>query len=110
MPFFPKELAFVALGSGFPESGAYKERVGRMMAERSGPIYVMLQADRHDPKYQRSAPDTRAAQERNALVLARAGEVLGRYGIKLNTESCTPYPAFVGKTYWTFQMCTLTKP
>jgi hypothetical protein len=110
VPSFPKELAFVALGSGFPESGAYKERVGRMMAERSGPIYVMLQADQHDPKYTRSAQDTRAAQERNELVLARAREVLGRYRITLNAESCTLYPAFIGKSYWTFQMCALSKP
>ncbi len=110
VPFFPKELAFVALGSGFPESDAYKERVAKMMAERSGPIYVMLQADRHDPKYKRSPEDTKAALERNALVLARAGEVLGRYGITLETESCAPFPAFVGKTYWTTQMCTVGKP
>ncbi len=110
VPFFPKELAFVALGSGFPESPAYAERVGKMMAERSGPIYVMLQADRHDPVYPRAPEDTRAAQERNAGVLDRAREVLGRYRITLNADSCTPYPAYVGKSLWTFQMCTVNKP
>jgi hypothetical protein len=110
VPSFPKELAFVALGSGFPESGAYAQRVKNMMAERSGPIYVMLQADRHDPKYTRSPEDTRAAQQRNEDVLGRAREVLGRYGITLNAQSCTLYPAFVGATYWTFQMCTVKKP
>ncbi len=110
VPSFPKELAFVALGSGFPESGAYAQRVAKMMAARSGPLFVMLQADRHDPKYTRSPEDTRAALARNEDVLARAREVLGRYGITLNAQSCTPYPAFVGATYWTFQMCTVNKP
>jgi hypothetical protein len=110
VPFFPKELAFVALGSGFPESEAYAARVASMMAARSGPIYVMLEADRHDPAIERSPEELRAAQERNAGVLERAREVLGRYRISLNADSCTAYPAFSGSNRWTFQLCTVNKP
>lgn len=110
VPFFPRQLAFVALGSGFPESRAFSERVARMMAERSGPIYVMLEADRHDPAAERSAEEAQVARERNALVLEKAREILERYRITLNAASCTPYPAFAGTSRLTFQLCTVNKP
>ncbi len=110
VPFFPKELAFVALGSGFPESPAYAERVAKMMAERSGPLYVMLIADLHDPQYPRDPAEVKASQQQNEEVLGRAREVLGRYRITLNADSCKVYPAYTGKLYWPFQLCTVNKP
>ena len=109
VPSFPASLAFVALGSGFPESQGYRDRVNTMMASRSGPFYVMLQADRNDPANIRSEPEQRKAALHNRDVLDKAREVLGRYGLVLNADSCTTYPAFVGKTRWSYQFCTVIR-
>ncbi len=42
--FFPQELRFISLGSGFPESPAYLKRIDAMVAGRAGPNYVMVYA------------------------------------------------------------------
>eukprot|EP01034_Spumella_vulgaris_P041104 gene41104-50870_t len=60
VPFFPAELAFVALGGGFPESPGYLARTEAMMAARSGPFYVMMTA----AAPQRTARGAAAAAER----------------------------------------------
>ncbi len=109
VPFFPKTLAFVALGSGFPESQGYRDRVAAMMVSRDGPLYVMLQADRHPPDQGRSEDELRTAQENNRIVLAKAQSVLHAYGLTLDSTSCKPYEAFAGKNRWTYQLCNVVK-
>lgn len=106
--FFPRELAFVALGSGFPESPAYGQRVAAMMAERSGPLYVMLESDRSAP----DANDAARAQaaSHNAEVLDKARAILARYGITLQADSCRAHPAFVGRSRWPYQLCQVERP
>jgi len=108
VPFFPRELAFVALGSGFPESPAYAERMAAMMAQRHGPVYVMLQTNRSDPA-ETSAEVLRAAAEQNAGVLGRAGEILARYRLRLDAASCRSYPAYVGSNRWPYQLCLVER-
>ena len=93
VPSFPSRLAFVALGSGFPESAAYAGRVADMMAARSGPIYVMLQAEGD-----------------NARIWPAAAEVLGRYGIALDTGSCVKYRAAIGGNEHPYQFCRVQPP
>ena len=93
VPSFPRGLAFVALGSGFPESPAFAERVGAMLARRDGPAYVMLQA-----------------RDDNARVWAAAAEVLGRYGIVMDTGSCVTYRAGIGAGNSPYQFCTVRRP
>lgn len=110
VPLFPNRLAFVALGSGFPESQGYRDRVESMMASRRGPLYVMLQADRHDPAQQRAPEEQRQAQENKQLALGRAQEILQRYALALDPASCRPHAAFVGRSRWTFQLCTVRRP
>lgn len=46
--FFPADVRVVALGSGFPESPAYLERIQAAIAERRGPHYVMLALAKND--------------------------------------------------------------
>lgn len=104
--FFPRELAFVALGSGFPESPVFVSRAMDMMRARSGPQYVMLIAQRSET----GPAEAAAAAERNARVMAQAGEVLGRYGIALQAAGCRTYPAYVGRTLIPFQLCPVTPP
>ena len=96
VPFFPKELAFVALGSGFPESEGFRQRVSGMIEARSGPLYVMLQAPRADTA--------------NRVALAAAQEVLARYGMGVQQDSCAPFDAYVGKQRSTIQLCVVNRP
>ncbi|MDL2357483.1 MAG: glycosyltransferase 87 family protein [Pseudomonadota bacterium] len=96
VPFFPAQLAFVALGSGFPESDAFGARVAAMIAARSGPLYVMLQA-----------PQDGAA---NQLALDKAAEILARYGLRRDAAACVPFQAFIGKSGSSIQLCTVQRP
>ncbi|MFC5480060.1 hypothetical protein [Massilia suwonensis] len=87
---FPARLAFVSLSSGFPESDLYRARVGQMVAERSGPLYVMTKSDDAD-----------------GTTLQRARQVLDGYGLSLVPGSCRPYRAFVGKNPFDYQLCNV---
>jgi hypothetical protein len=60
--FMPREAAVVGLGSGFPESPAYVERMHRMAAQRGGPHYIMFPL----------ATDKRATGMARKAALARA--------------------------------------
>lgn len=91
VPFFPADLAFVALGSGFPESQPFRARVDAMIAARAGPLYVMLQ----HPK------------DGNQAVLEKAAAVLARYGMRIEEGSCVPFDAWIGRSPSGEQLCTL---
>lgn len=88
IPFFPGELAFVSLGSGFPESAAYRERVAAMLAARRGPYYVMLHT---------------SYKEAPRSLLPRL--VLGRYGLRMAAAQCVDYAAAVGKNRHDYMLC-----
>lgn len=88
---FPKTLAFVSLGSGFPESQAYRDRIASMAAARSGPMYVMTQAGGDAGE-----------------VRAKAQATLGGYGYAFDPASCRNYPASIGTNSWNYQLCTVT--
>ena len=102
VPFFPAELAFVALGGGFPESPAYLARMEAMMAARSGPFYVMMTA--RTPQRTGSA-----AAEYDAAVLADAQQVLARYGLRYQPPSCTVYPAAIGRNRHAYRLCRVER-
>jgi hypothetical protein len=88
IPSFPKELAFVSLGSGFPESDAYGERVAAMLAARKGPYYVMIHTSiRSGPRH----------------FWPRL--VLGRYGLRMEAGACVDYAAAVGKNEYNYMLC-----
>jgi hypothetical protein len=96
VPFFPKELAFVALGSGFPESAGFRARVDAMIAARTGPMHVMLQHPQ----------DGNADQ----VVLEKAGEILARYGMQVQPGSCVPFDAWIGRSRSPEQLCIVQRP
>ena len=109
MQFFPRELAFVALGSGFPESPAYARRVADMMAARRGPLYVMLTASGAEPDL--APPGQRdAAVQHQAELVRRARAILDRYRIVLHDDSCQIYSAWVGSSRQPYQLCRITAP
>ncbi|MYM37216.1 DUF2029 domain-containing protein [Duganella sp. FT94W] len=108
VPSFPRELAFVALGGGFPESPAYAARMAAMMAERSGPFYVMMTAQPDQAGQPESAVEQ--ARQRNAQVHAAAAEVLARYRLRFDAASCVVYDAAVGTNHWPYQLCRVNRP
>ncbi len=60
--FFQPQVAFLAIGSGFPESAAYVQRLQARAAARTAPPYVMLPA----------AVNIREAGAQRKLALARS--------------------------------------
>ncbi|PQO88260.1 hypothetical protein C5614_30410 [Massilia phosphatilytica] len=46
--FFPRDVRILSLGSGFPESPAYLDRIQAVIASRPGPHYAMLAASRNE--------------------------------------------------------------
>lgn len=44
IPFLPEDIAFVSLGSNFPQSPAYAARVREMMVDRGGGAYAIIPA------------------------------------------------------------------
>ncbi|WP_426110380.1 hypothetical protein [Massilia sp. PWRC2] len=105
---FPATLAFVAIGSGFPESAAFVAKVKQMARARTGPLFAMMQADRADPAAPRSAAQLQSAADENRATVKRASELVGQYGFKLDPASCTMYQAAAGTSRWNYQLCTLT--
>lgn len=158
--FFPKEVKFISLGSGFPESPAYIERVDSTIASRPGHHYVMLFAAKNYKEVSlqkkiavvqwlgmtkgadgcsrlewlmrrlrsqgsfKALPATATGvectiellskhrmdlSELNRTTIATAGQVLGRYGLKLDAGSCTIYAAAIGSEAYPYQLCSVTK-
>jgi hypothetical protein len=46
--FFPREVRVISLGSGFPESPAYVERIHAAVSARPGPHFVMLAVSKNE--------------------------------------------------------------
>ncbi|UMR31024.1 hypothetical protein MJ904_01785 [Massilia sp. MB5] len=106
--FFPPQLAFAALGSGFPESPAFRARLDAMLAARSGPHYVMLETGSHPRETPRSAAELAQAQARRQAVYQRAQATLASYGLQMAVARCQDYPARVGQNAWPYQLCPLS--
>ncbi len=106
VPLFPRALAFVSLGSGFPESPAYLARMQAMLAQRGGPFYTILAYPHHpgaDPALRDS--DIQAV----AQLRARAVATLERYGLAMDPASCRPYDAYIGQQLTMYQLCVVTR-
>ena len=46
-PFFPKSVAFASVLGTFPEGPAYAGRLRSMLAERAGPVYLIVEGKSH---------------------------------------------------------------
>lgn len=97
IPSFPTNLAFASLGSGFPESPGYLDRVNQMVAARKGPMYVMLIASGMPlgPR-QGAAPLDPGTEQRQRVIYAAAHEILERYSLTFNRDSCIVYDSHAG--------------
>jgi hypothetical protein len=107
VPFFPHEVAFVSLGAGFPESEAWKQRADAMRRARTGPFYVVVEADRADPAHQRSEAELAEAARVNEEAIARTGRTIEPYGLAL-AGNCRPFKALIGTNRMHYQLCEVT--
>lgn len=100
---FPARLAFVGLGSNFPESAAYRQRVAAMIAARTGPFYAIFHHS--GSGINSSLSDTKRVQgaARDATILAESRGVVAGYGMQLDLASCRTRPSFLGgdRPYYT---------
>jgi hypothetical protein len=105
IPQFPKELAFVALDSNFPESAAFRQRVNSMVAERSGPMYAMF--DVSGTEVDHSVYDSQRARSKltYSALLKGASEVLSARDLVLDSTSCITWMAHLGSRERPYQMC-----
>jgi hypothetical protein len=106
--FFPRDLAFVGLGSNFPASPAYGQRVAAMLAERKGPVYMMMDAT--GIGLDAGMDDVRRGQalvKEQSLRLA-ADDVLAQHGLAYDHASCVVRPAWVGAYRYFYQMCRVS--
>jgi len=85
--FYPKEVAFLSLGAGFPESPAYVAQAQRLLSARPQ-RYVML------------GPGPLAE-------LAQAQPMLQRYGWQALPDSCRHYRAAIGHARHAYTLCEL---
>ncbi|MRW92613.1 DUF2029 domain-containing protein [Duganella sp. FT80W] len=97
VPAFPRQLAFVALGSGFPESAAYAQRLYGMIAARKGTLYVMMDGGSGTP-------------ERQAEIEAWGNMILARYDMAIQPDSCRRYGARIGSNEHSYQLCMVQRP
>lgn len=92
VPFFPVDLAFVSLESGFPESKGYRDRVQAMLDQRQGPHFVLLHAHYLAPPS-----------------LARVAQVLQRSHLKMDAGGCTAFPTAVGRNKQDHFLCPVQR-
>ncbi|MES2262029.1 MAG: hypothetical protein V4724_26205 [Pseudomonadota bacterium] len=109
VPYFPRELAFVSLGSGFPESSAYGERVLAMLDQRGGQVYMMVSAYGLEPgQHVDSVPPTKVDAD-NSRLLVMGQDVLRRYGLQLQGGGCRTYSAYAGDQHRPYQLCVVRR-
>lgn len=87
VPFFPKEVAFLSLSNGFPESPGYVERALQTLRARPH-RYLMMGPG--------PVPDLASAQPR-----------LQPYGLQAVPGSCRQYSAMIGKSAHDYSLCAL---
>ena len=85
---FPKDVAFAAIVSAFPQSRpAFDEKVHAMARARGGPLYALIPGYWAHGEYD---------QARNSAQVADSQAVLANYGFALDVGSCALYKAHIG--------------
>lgn len=101
LTLMPKELPVVGLGSNFPESDGFRQRVTTMARSSSGPLYVIFQKSGSTVEAVYSPESAPRDQE----LLFSADKVASRYGLVLDRASCKIHAGFVGGHADFFKLC-----
>lgn len=86
-PFYPKEVVFISLAAGFPESPGYAARARQVLLERPQRYVIM-------------GPGPMPT-------LALAQPQLQRYGLQAQPQTCRQYDAHIGRARTPYTMCEL---
>ncbi len=96
---YPNEVAFVSIGSAFPESPAYRARLNLLMRQRSA-MMAMLDENLF------SDPPSSGTISQGARLL-RADAILAAYAVRRSPQTCQPYAAFTGGRSYRYRLCAL---
>jgi len=102
--FYPRDLAFVSLVFGL-ESPVFNQRFRDMMAERKGPVYVMLSDNRAGVDNRMSPARKQPAFDANAETDSDAAHVLAARGLRFVPAACVQYRARVGDDSVYYRLC-----
>lgn len=102
--FFPADLAFVSLATGF-DSDTYLQRFRDMMAHRKGPIYVMVSDSGAVSNPRLNAEQRQKAISMNAVLDRDAGLILAGRGLRIAKDSCALHHANVGNQILYYRFC-----
>lgn len=104
--FYPRDLAFVSLVSGF-DSDALVARFRKMVAQRTGPFYVMLIDSGADADAAPGQDAQRKQQgvEADQAVRRDASRVLAARGFQFAATTCAVYQAQIGKQRMYYRLC-----
>ena len=98
----PRDVRVISLGSGFPETPAYVERIQAAVASRPGPYYALLAAARNEKESslrRKTALAEALGMTANPARCAQLDRLLHR--VRFQVQVKTPAPAPAG------QACTL---
>lgn len=92
LPAFPSGIAAIGLDNNFPESVAYLRRAQQIIDDRGGPMFALVRDD--------SRPGFDG--------VTNVGIRLRKYGLSLDSASCTPFRAKAGNRDIGYRICSVT--
>jgi hypothetical protein len=105
--FYPADLAFVSLATGF-ESDGFLQRLHAMMAERKGTKYVMLSDS--GASIDAGMDAARKQQgDADAAISQAANRVLADHGMQFGPGACVIHPAHIGNHLTHYRLCPVTQ-
>ena len=91
--FFPPEVQFIALGTGFPESALFRKKIAEAGRARSGPHYVLFSAARNPREVSLRKKQALAqwlGQTRSEEGCARLDRLLSKVRFQVQVQALPP--------------------
>lgn len=105
--FYPRDVAFVSLVAGF-ESPLFAQRINAMMAERKGPLYLMISDSGASTDASMSGTRKQEGIEADAAVVREASRILAERKLQFAVASCISYPAYMGDYLTHYRLCPVS--
>jgi hypothetical protein len=106
--FYPADLAFVSLVTGF-ESKGFLQKLHALMAERKGPKYVMMSDSGASIGTGLDAGRTQQGRDADAAASQAASRVLADHGMQFGPGACVIHPAHIGDHLVHYRLCPVTQ-
>jgi len=106
--FYPANVAFVSLASGF-ESAGYVQRLEAMKAGRHAAMYVMLSDSGATVEPRMEAERKQQGREADAAINVEAGRLLAAHGMQFSSGTCVMHPAHIGDHLMHYRLCPVAQ-